>query len=282
MARGGETETDMIKQITSAANPLIKQIRALERKRTRSETGLFIAEGARLVLEAEAATVQPETLLFTPEARRRQAVAALVERFDRSGVQCIETSDRLLSQITRRDNSQNVVAVYRQRRQSLGDLKSEPRSLWVALEEVRDPGNLGTILRTADSVGAVGVILLGRCCDPFSFECVRASMGSIFAIALAEAELSELQTWSQAAGGAIIGTSLRASGRHDALPPQSGPRIVMMGNEQAGLSAAAEAACDRLVRIPMRGQADSLNLAVATAVMLYSLWGAEGYPGARP
>lgn len=272
----------MIKQITSAANPLIKQIRALERKRTRAETGLFVAEGARLVLEAEAAGVRPETLLFTAEALQRAAAAALIARFDRAGVQCIETSERLLSQITRRENTQNVVAVYRQRRHRLREIDATSHGLWVALEEVRDPGNLGTILRTADSVGAGGVILLGRCCDPFSFECVRASMGSIFAVSLAEAELSELEGWSRGAGAAIVGTSLRASGRHDGLPALAGPRILLMGNEQAGLSAEAEAACDYLVRIPMRGQADSLNLAVATAVMLYSLWGAEGYPGARP
>lgn len=271
----------MIKQITSAANPLIKQVRTLERKRARAESGLFIAEGARLVLEAEEGGVLPETLLFSPAALERPAVRALIERCDAAGVRCVETSERLLVQITRRENAQNVIAVYRQQRRALMSLDASHYRLWVALEAVRDPGNLGTILRTADAVGAGGVILVGDCCDPFSFEAVRASMGSIFAVALAEASVVDLRKWCSKQGARLVGTSLLTPQRHDGLPPHpERPTVLLMGNEQAGLSQEAAAACDALVRIPMRGRADSLNLAVATAVMLYALWGAEGYPGA--
>jgi len=272
----------MIKQITSAANPLIKQVRALERKRERARSGLFLAEGARLVLEAEEAGSRPEILLFSAEALARPAVRALVARCDAAGVRCVETSERLLVQITRRENAQNLIAVYRQRRVPLAALDPRGHGLWVALQEVRDPGNLGTILRTADAVGAGGVILLGDCCDPFSVETVRASMGSIFAVALAESGFEELRQWCRVGGARLVGTSLRATRRHDALPPAAGgPTVLLMGNEQSGLPAEMEAGCDELVRIPMRGRADSLNLAVATAVTLYALWGAEDYPGAR-
>lgn len=272
----------MIKQITSSANPLIKEIRALERKRERARSGLFIAEGARLALEAEEAGVRPRYLLFSAEAQARPAVRALIARMDAAGVDCVETSQRLLSQITRRDNPQNVIGVYRQLDRQLSDFHMREHSLWVALEQVRDPGNLGTILRTADAVGAGGVILVEECCDPFSFESVRASMGSIFAVPLALAGLQELRSWCREGQGRLIGTSLQTERRHDQLDVGAGTaRVLLMGNEQAGLTAEAVAACDDLVRLPMRGRADSLNLAVATAVMLYALWGAEGYPGAK-
>ena len=188
----------------------------------------------------------------------------------------------MLSQITRRDNAQNVIGVYHQRPRELSQLDIGNSSLWVALEQVRDPGNLGTILRTADAVGAGGVILVGECCDPFSFETVRASMGSLFAVPLALGSLQELTGWCREGDGCLIGTSLQTDRRHDGLDvtPERA-RVLLMGNEQAGLTPEAAAACDELVRLPMRGRADSLNLAVATAVMLYALWGADGYPEAR-
>ncbi|HRK64578.1 MAG TPA: RNA methyltransferase, partial [Terricaulis sp.] len=150
----------------------------------------------------------------------------------------------------------------------------------VALDGVRDPGNLGTIIRTADSTGAGGVVLIGETCDPFSVEAVRATMGSIFAMPLARASLEELVRFKTARGVAMIGASLKGApmGADEALPARV---IVFMGNEQSGLNAEMEAACDRLVKLPMRGRADSLNLAAATAVMLYDVWRRRGYDGAR-
>jgi TrmH family RNA methyltransferase len=150
----------------------------------------------------------------------------------------------------------------------------------VALEGIRDPGNLGTILRTADSVGAGGVVLLGESCDPFSVEAVRASMGSIFAVKLARASFEELTQFAKARGASIIGASLKGTA-FDTDRPSPARVVLLMGNEQSGLPPEMEAACDLLVKLPMRGRADSLNLAVATAVMLYDLWRRRGYDGAR-
>jgi TrmH family RNA methyltransferase len=145
---------------------------------------------------------------------------------------------------------------------------------------VRDPGNLGTIVRTADSVGAGGVVLVGETCDPFSVEAVRATMGSVFAMPLARATLADLMRYKTQRGAAMIGASLKGAqmGAEEALPERV---VVFMGNEQSGLNAEMEAACDRLVKLPMRGRADSLNLAAATAVMLYDVWRRRGYDGAR-
>jgi RNA methyltransferase, TrmH family len=183
----------------------------------------------------------------------------------------------VLAGISKRDNPQTVIGAYTQRLAALEELEGETI---VALEGVRDPGNLGTILRTADSTGVGGVVLLGESCDPFSVETVRASMGSIFAVKLARASFEELLRYKSKRGAEMIGASLKGAWLDAALPAPS-RAIVLMGNEQSGLPPEMEAACDLLVRLPMRGRADSLNLAVATAVMLYDLWRRRGYDGAR-
>lgn len=267
----------MVHHISSASNPLMKMLKGLHAKKGRAETGLFLAEGARLAVEAADLGVWPEILAYAPAALERPRIEALLRSAEAEGVRVVETSETLLAQISKRDNPQTVIGAYRQSLKSLDELDGDTI---VALDGVRDPGNLGTILRTADSTGAGGVVLLGESCDPFSVEAVRASMGSLFAVKLARASFEELETYKRKRGAQMIGASLK--GAHlDA--ERSMPRrvILLMGNEQSGLPAHMEDACDLLVRLPMRGRADSLNLAVATAVMLYDLWRRRGYDGAR-
>ncbi len=267
----------MVHKITSASNPLIKTLKALHTKKERAQTGLFLAEGARSALEAADLGFWPEVLAFSAGAMERPPVRQLIDQADARGVRCIETSGSILAGIAKRDNPQTVIGAYRQR---LTPLSALDGGLVFALEAVRDPGNLGTILRTADSVGAGGVILLGQSCDPFAVEAVRASMGSLFAVKLARAEFGELKAFARERGAQILGASLKGTAMADAftLPPRV---ILLMGNEQSGLPPEMEAACDLLVRIPMRGRADSLNLAIATAVLAYDLWRRRGYDDAR-
>ena len=267
----------MAHQITSASNPLIKTLKSLHAKKGRAETGLFLAEGARLALEAADLGVWPEILVHSPAALAREAVRALIGEAEKRRVRVIETSETVLGQISKRDNPQTVIGAYRQQFAPLDALAGDTI---VALEGVRDPGNLGTILRTADSTGAGGVLLLGESCDPFSVEAVRASMGSLFAVKLARASFDELLRYKNARGAVMLGASLKGAAL-DADRAAPARAIVLMGNEQSGLPAEMEAACDLLVKLPMRGRADSLNLAVATAVMLYDLWRRRGYDGAR-
>jgi TrmH family RNA methyltransferase len=264
-------------KIASAANSLIKMLKSLHAKKGRTETGLFLGEGARLASEAAELGHWPETLVFSAAALERPQVRALCDQAEARGVKCIETSETLLAQISKRDNPQTVIGAYRQLVRPLAELDGETL---VALEAVRDPGNLGTVLRTADSVGAGGVILVGQSCDPFSVEAVRASMGSIFAMPLARASFDELLKFKNERGYALIGASLKGA---ELSPDAPAPAraIIFMGNEQSGLPAEMEAACDVLARIPMRGRADSLNVASAAAVMLYDLWRRRGYDGAR-
>jgi TrmH family RNA methyltransferase len=267
----------MAHHITSAANPLIKTLKTLHSKKGRAETGLFLAEGARLAMEAADLGVWPDTLLFAPAALDRPQVRGLVDKAEAMQVRVIETSESVLGQVSKRDNPQTVIGAYRQRLAALGDLAGDTV---VALDGVRDPGNLGTILRTADATGAGGVVLIGESCDPFSVEAVRASMGSLFAVKIARARFDEVLAFKRKRGAALWGASLNGRETNCEAPPPE-QVILLMGNEQSGLSDVMEAACDQLVRLPMRGRADSLNLAIATGVLLYDLWRRRGYDGAR-
>lgn len=264
-------------RIVSPANPVIKMLKSLQARKGRSETGLFLAEGARLAAEAADLGVWPDYLALSEAALARPAGATLADRAAQNGSKVFVTGEDLLSQIARKDNPQTVIAAYRQLPLSLDRLDPRAARIWIGLEAVRDPGNLGTIIRTADAIGAGGVILIGQTCDPFSVETVRATMGAIFAVPLARAALEEIAAWR--GGLKMAGASLRATARHDATPLEPG-LILLMGNEQAGLTPQAEAACDSLVRIPMRGRADSLNLAVSTAVLAYDAWRRMDYAGA--
>ncbi|TIT24926.1 MAG: RNA methyltransferase, partial [Mesorhizobium sp.] len=136
--------------------------------------------------------------------------------------------------------------------------------VWVALDRVRDPGNLGTVIRTVDAVGAKGIILVGETTDPFSVETVRATMGSIFAVPVAKATPETFLAWRKSFPGLVAGTHLKGAVDYRSVDFSQGPVLLMMGNEQQGLPDSLAESCDRLLRIPQAGRADSLNLAVAT------------------
>ena len=258
-----------IKQITSLTNPLVKAVRGLHLRKDREESGQFLAEGLKIVTEAVELGRPPRVLLYGPEARdhpvlRKAALATLA-----AGGDVVEVTRDILEKISRRDNPQTVVAVFDQTFAALESLVPTSNAVWVALHAVRDPGNLGTIVRTADAAGCGGVILVGDCCDPYSVEAVRATMGSIFAVPLYKATIPTFIAWRQGWPGSVVGTLLTATVDHRSAD-FSRPSLILMGNEQQGLTPELAAACDVNVKIPMRGRADSLNLSVATGVMIYA------------
>lgn len=252
--------------ITSLTNPTVKAVRALHMRSARTESGRFLVEGLRSVTEAVEQGRRPVTLLHGPAV----ADHPLVRRARAASRDTLEVSEAILAKISRRENPQMVLGVFEQALTALDALDPPSATCWVALENVRDPGNLGTILRTADAAGCGGVILVGECCDPYSVEAVRATMGSIFATPLAETNVRDFLAWRERWPGAVIGTHLDAEADFRKAPYRS-PNLLLMGNEQAGLSAELASACDLTVKIPMRGRADSLNLAVATAIMIYAV-----------
>lgn len=176
----------------------------------------------------------------------------------------------IMRSLANRDNPRGVLGVFEQRVEAWPAVQVTARDLWVGLDRVRDPGNLGTIIRTVDAVGATGVVLVGDCTDPFGVDAVRATMGSIFDVRVAAASVDEFVDGRARYDGLVVGTHLSGTADYRALGDPR-PVVLLMGNEQAGLPDALSAVCDRLVRIPMTGRADSLNLAVATGVMLFEL-----------
>jgi len=255
--------------ITSLTNPTVKAVRALHMRKERNETGLFLAEGLKFVTEAIELGQAPKTLLVGKDARPHPLLDQARRATLQNGGEVLTVTHEILEKISRRDNPQTVLATFAQRYTPLAEIQPHAAPCWIALEQVRDPGNLGTIIRTADAAGCGGVILVGDCVDPYSTEAVRATMGSVFAVEIAKAPLDEFLAWRKRWPGSVVGARLQASDDYRAAPYRK-PTIVFMGNEQAGLSPDAAAACDVNVKIPMRGRADSLNLSVATGIMVYA------------
>lgn len=264
------THPPAAKPITSLANPIVKDIRGLALAKNRKESGLFLAEGLKLVADAVESGWRIRTLVHAGAVEGQPLVRKLTAATHAAGGSVLSVSGAVLEKISRRDNPQTVLGVFEQRLMAADAIRPAKGDLWIALEEVRDPGNLGTIVRTADAVGAKGIILVGNTVDPFSVEAVRATMGSVFAVPLARASLAEFTALARRWPGAIVGTHLAGKADYRAADYRT-PVLLVMGGEQAGLTAEAAALCNTLVKIPMVGKADSLNLAVATAVMLFEI-----------
>lgn len=256
-----------VKHVTSTANPIIKAARALHQRKARAESGLFLAEGHKLVIDALSVGWAPQMIVALEPGADDEPVAQLAAHARTAGADVVFASPSVMEKLARRENPQTVVGVFEQRLTPLEDLCT---GTIVALEGPRDPGNVGTIIRTADGAGASGVILIGNSADPFGVEAVRATMGSLFHVPLARATPEAFAAYAEGFKGRIIGTHLAATTDFRALSP-SEPQILLMGTEQSGLTDEMAARCTDLVKIPMAGQADSLNLAVATALTLYEM-----------
>jgi TrmH family RNA methyltransferase len=259
----------MPRQITAFSNPLVKDVRALRDKKGRRRQGMFMAEGLRILTEAREAGRLP-AILFFAAGTTHPLLDALIAEVEAAHGDVIETVPDILHKLSGKENAQTVIGIYRSFDLSLERIDRGSAPLWIVAQSLRDPGNLGTILRTGDAVGAGGVILVDDCVDPFSTEAVRATMGALFTQKIAAASWAEFIPWLRQGPGQLIGTSLKA-GLDYQEPAYAQPAFIMVGNEAQGLPEAYEAECDLLVKMPMHGRADSLNAAVATAVMAYEV-----------
>ncbi|MFA6125097.1 TrmH family RNA methyltransferase [Sphingomonas sp.] len=260
----------MPREITAYSNPLIKRVRLLREKRHRREEGLFLAEGLRILTEAREAGRIPQYLFFARDSAAHPLVQALVADVEAAGGEAIETVPDILSKLSGKDNPQAVVGVFPEFARDLASLDRSSAPIWLVAERLRDPGNLGTILRTGDAVGAGGLILIGECVDPFSVEAVRASMGALFTVPVVQCEWAEFTQWLRSGPGQLVGLSLDTNSDYRAAS-YTAPTFLLTGNEAQGMPDTYAAQCDLLVKIPMLGKADSLNAAVATAVMAYEV-----------
>jgi len=257
------------REITSLTNDTIKAVRALHMKKARDQTGTFLAEGLKFIGEALDLGQTPRQLFVGKDARPHPLLDRARAETLAKGGEVIVVTREILEKVSRKDNPQTVLAVFDQTFTALDDIDPARAPCWVALEQVRDPGNLGTIIRTADAAGCGGVILIDDCVDPFSVEAVRATMGSVFAVSICRATRADFLAWRARWPGSVVGTRLDATHDYRGAPYRT-PSLILMGNEQAGLTDDLAVACDLTVKIPMRGRADSLNLAIATGIMVYA------------
>lgn len=260
----------MPRQITAFSNPLVKHARGLREKRHRREARQFLAEGLRILTEALEAGRTPRLLFFAGQSGAHPLVRALVAAVEGAGGDAVETTPDILSKLSGKDNPQSVVGVFDEFEPMLVELDRNSAGIWLVAERLRDPGNLGTMLRTGDAVGAGGLILVDECVDPFSVEAVRASMGALFTVPVVRTEWRPFVDWLRSGPGRLVGLSLNTD-RHYRDARYDAPTFLLTGNEARGMPDEYAAECDLLVKIPMLGKADSLNAAVATAVMAYEV-----------
>ncbi|MCS7010038.1 MAG: RNA methyltransferase [Anaerolineales bacterium] len=255
--------------ITSPSNPLLKQVRLLRQKKGREQTKLFLVEGILHIGEAAEAGWDIRTLLYCPERLRSEFGQNLVERLSEKGVRCVPVAEKAFQTISEKENPQGIIALVYQRYRTLSEFP--PFSFIVALVSPQDPGNVGTILRTIDGAGADGLLLLEGGADPYHPSCVRASMGTLFWKPFAAATFDEFVDWARQRNCRILGTSAQGNIHPEQVNLDSRPTILLLGSEQKGLMPEHMAICDRILSLPMRGRATSLNLAVAAGIFLYAL-----------
>jgi TrmH family RNA methyltransferase len=258
------------REITAFSNPLVKHARDLRDKRHRRGSGQFLAEGLRILTEARETGRLPRTLFYAAASAGHPLVHELSIAVEETGGESIQTTPDILTKVSGKDNPQAVVGIFDEFAATLDDLDRDGAGIWLLAERLRDPGNLGTVLRTGDAVAAGALILIGECVDPFSVEAVRASMGALFTVPVVRTEWLPFMAWLRRGPGQLVGLSLEATDDYRTAS-YAAPTFLLTGNEAHGLPADYAAACDTLVRIPMLGKADSLNAAVATAVMAYEV-----------
>ena len=257
--------------ITSPSNTTIKLIRALRQRKNRDESGLFFVEGIRLVGEAAQLGASIETLIVAPDRLESDFARQIVAEVRGHGVRMLEVTGEVFEHISGKDNPHGLGAVVHQRWTPLESIRPGDELCWIALHAPQDPGNLGTILRTGDAVGAAGVILLDAHVDPHDPGATRASMGAIFSLQACRARAPDFLRWQAHSGFTLVGTSDAAALDYQAVEYRP-PLVLLMGSERQGLPDDLLAACEHRVSLPMVGRGDSLNLAVATGVMLYELF----------
>lgn len=255
--------------ISSRSNERIKTVRALREKKERDRTGTFFAEGYRLLRAALQTGAVFEQVIVATE-RLDDDEADLTADLEDLGIPILEVTSDLFDLVAFREEAQSIGAVVRQRWEPLEAI-GESRRCWLWLHEVQHPGNLGTLIRNNDAIGGDGVILTGQGADPYHPQAVRGSLGAVFSQRIVRATTKELEAWLPESGCSVIGTSPYGDHDYRDVDYVSRPVVVIGGNERIGISRSQQALCDHLVRIPMVGYVESLNLGIATALVQFEV-----------
>ena len=261
--------------ISSPSNPLLKRIRKLRQRKHRAAEGALFVEGIAPVWAAVDAGTAVEVVVVAPDLLTSDRARELLARLS---VPVVQLTSGAFESIAERQNPSGLGAIAGIPSRSLADVPLGESSLVVALDEVGNPGNLGTIVRTADAAGAAGVVVSGEAADAWHPTAVKASMGTVFSTPVVAVSLDEALTWARQGGMKIVATS--AKGRVDHWTATYPPRcLLLFGSEATGLSPETIDAADEVVRIPQQGAASSLNLAVAAGIVIYEVVRSRGSRG---
>ena len=257
--------------ISSFSNAFVKAVKKLSDHRERLHTKTYLIEGLHIVGEALDRHQKIETLIVAPDILVSEYGISLLQKAEAQNCAVVEFSKEVFTSISGRDGPQGIAAIIRQNWSTLKDTHPVKGEIWVALESIQNPGNLGTIMRTADSVGARGVLLLDHSTDPYDPTSVKASMGALYNLKIIKSDLAEFSGWVSREGIPLIGSSDRANQDYHTYQFPD-PCVLLMGSEREGLPQEYLDLCTEVVCIPMEGRSDSLNLAIATSVILYQVY----------
>lgn len=261
----------MSELITSLSNPLVKQARSLRQKKGRAETGLFLVEGIHHVGEAAEAGWDIQSVLYSPDLLTSDFARDLIARLESDRARTQPVSAQVMESLAEKDNPTGILALVLQRARTLAGFSAADVSSAVALVAPQDPGNVGSILRTMDAVGADALFLLDGGVDVYHPSVVRASMGTIFWKPIIHAAFDEFVAWARSGNFQLIGASAHAAADYRAVQVTR-PWVLILGSEQKGLSLSQLSSCNLTVSLPMRGRASSLNLSVAAGILLYEFF----------
>lgn len=257
--------------ITSFSNPLIRQIKKLRKKKYREKEQLHFAEGLRIVLTAIETGTGIETLVYSPELLTSELALHVLAEEEAAGTRCLAISATLFQSISGRDNPVGLAAIVRSKGIPISDLHVDQDDVYVALFNIGEPGNLGTIFRTADAAGSAGLILVGTTVDPYHPTTIKASMGTLYSMPFTQlADSHDLFEWATSKGLQTIATTAKSGTPYRQVSYRR-PSLLMLGSEKEGLDDSVLNSADQIVTIPMRGRASSLNLAAATAIILFEM-----------
>ena len=259
-----------MKIISSKSNQYIKFIRQLRQRKEREKSGKFYIEGLRLIGEALRTDFPLESILFSSDLLISDFGWKAIEDGKKKGIDIIEVTEDVFQTFAFKEGPQGIAAVGFQKWANIKELH-HLEGLWIALDNVQDPGNLGTIMRSLDGAGGKGLILLGNSPDPYHPTSVRSSTGAAFSLVIGKAGLKEFSEWKSKEGVPLIGTVCGEAANYRKYNyPQD--MILLMGSEQKGLSKELVEMCEGLVTIPITGSVDSLNLACAASIVLFEIY----------
>jgi TrmH family RNA methyltransferase len=254
--------------LSHARDPRLLTLRSLQTPQGRSRTGLYIIEGIRHLARAVEQNAPIESVFLDAAVLSNPFGQKLARRLRKRGVVGVRLSNQLYRELTLASEPQGIGAVVRQQWIPLANVRVGRDSFWLAVESIESPGNLGTIIRTAEAAGVSGILMLDSESDPYDPAAVRASMGSLFSQKLTRCAPREFADWAKSCGVMVVGSSPTGLLDYKALRCRW-PAALLIGSEKRGLSGHLAETADFVVRIPMRGGCDSINVSIAAGVLLF-------------